>query len=77
MPTRFVEVPPGFTLGDLGEIPTINFTLPALNLTLRQPKLPEGPALYAMLASVVLFFVNVVMSRVMAKRALDRFGKSE
>ena len=77
MPTRFVEVPAGFTLRDLGEIPTFNLTFPALNLTLRQPKLPEGPALYAMIASVVLFLANTVTSRIIARRVLDRFGKSE
>ena len=77
MPTRFVEVPDGFGLTDLPEIPTFNLTLPAFNMTLRKPAAPDGPALYAMLASVVLFVANQLFSRVLAKRALAKFGKSE
>tara|TARA_B100000575_G_scaffold186584_2_gene150278 strand:+ start:1854 stop:2087 length:234 start_codon:yes stop_codon:yes gene_type:complete len=77
MPTRFVEVPPGFGLPDLPDIRVFNLTFPSVNLTLRKPVAPEGLALYALVGSIVLFAVNQWLSRALARRALARFGKSE
>ena len=75
MPARFVEVPVGLAVADLSGIPLFNFTVPSLSVTLHRPAMPDGPALYALAASVALFILNVLFSRAFARRALREFGK--
>ena len=78
MPSRFVEVPHGFTLADLTmNSELFNFSLPALNLSMKKPSVPSTAPLAAILAAVVLFVGNTLLSRALARRALADFGAQQ
>ena len=82
MPTRFVEVAAPLDTSALSHLHNLHkLRVPGLdlNVTFQLPTLPElptGPSLAALVASVVVFVGNLLLTRALARRKLRAFGRS-